>query len=252
MNGERVVVLGWSRAILMQLAHPLVAAGVHDHSTFRGGVAGAAVRLHNTVSAMLALTFGDADRRAAAVAKIRSIHRSVNGTLKREAGIFPAGTRYSADDPQLLLWVHATLVDSSALMYQRVIAPLSERELDEICDASVPYLTDLGGDAATAPRTWAALRSYMDRMERSGALVATVEARALANAILTPTAAGRRVPFTGVQRLLTVGLLPPTIRGAYEFGWSDTQDARCARVLATLRTARRVTPRLIARFRDSS
>src|SRR5262245_31433510 len=62
INGERIVLLGWSRAILMQLAHPLVAAGVHDHSTFRGGAFTGAMRLHHTVRAMLALTFGDGQR----------------------------------------------------------------------------------------------------------------------------------------------------------------------------------------------
>src|SRR5688572_4623560 len=63
VNAERVVLLGWGRAILMQLAHPLVAAGVYEHSSFRATPWAAASRLHATVRAMLALTFGtDAER----------------------------------------------------------------------------------------------------------------------------------------------------------------------------------------------
>ena len=103
VNSERLVLLGWSRAILMQIAHPLIAAGVTQHSTFRGGVLDAAKRLHHTIAAMLSLTFGDDERRAAAVARIRGIHRSVNGALETAAGPFAAGSRYSAEDPALLL-----------------------------------------------------------------------------------------------------------------------------------------------------
>src|SRR5918996_1999556 len=107
VNSERVVLLGWSPAILMQLAHPLIAAGVLQHSTFHGGAFAAVARLHHTVSAMLSLTFGDQERRAAALSGIKAIHRRVHGTLPVSAGLFPAGTAYSAEDPALLLWVHA-------------------------------------------------------------------------------------------------------------------------------------------------
>ena len=61
INGERVVVLGWTRAILLQIAHPLIAAGVHEHSRFRESPWAAAERLHSTIRAMLALTFGPED-----------------------------------------------------------------------------------------------------------------------------------------------------------------------------------------------
>jgi uncharacterized protein (DUF2236 family) len=99
INGERIVLLGWSRAILMQLAHPLVAAGVHDHSTFRHGPLTAATRLHETVKAMLALTFGDAQRSGAALDGIRAIHHRVHGALSHSIGPYLAGSRYSAEDP---------------------------------------------------------------------------------------------------------------------------------------------------------
>jgi uncharacterized protein (DUF2236 family) len=58
INAERIVLLGWGRAILLQLAHPLIAAGVHDHSGFRSTTWAAVTRLYHTVHAMLALTFG--------------------------------------------------------------------------------------------------------------------------------------------------------------------------------------------------
>ena len=67
INGERLAVLGWSRAILLQLAHPLMAAGVFDHSGFRASPMAAVGRLYHTTQAMLAITFGDEQRHRAAI-----------------------------------------------------------------------------------------------------------------------------------------------------------------------------------------
>jgi len=86
LNGERVVLLGWSRAILLQLAHPLVAAGVAEHSTFRDGRLAAAFRLRQTVRAMLALAFGDRAATERTIAHIQAIHRRVHGHLNEATG----------------------------------------------------------------------------------------------------------------------------------------------------------------------
>ena len=69
VNREVVVVAGWGRAILLQLAHPSVAAGVHHHSSFRGSLRSSFRRLHSTVGAMLSLTFGDAEQMITAAAR---------------------------------------------------------------------------------------------------------------------------------------------------------------------------------------
>jgi len=242
------VILSWSRAILMQLAHPLIAAGVLQHSSFRGDVVQAAVRLHHTIRAMLALTFGGDQQREAALSRIRGIHRIVNGTLASAVGPFPAGTRYSAEDPALLLWVHATLVDSAVEIYQRVVAPLGERDLDDFCVESASVLHALGGDSATTPRTWSAVRQYIAQVEASGVLVLTDETRALGAAVLSPRAAGLPVPLTGLQHRVTVGLLPPHIRDGYGFEWEPSHEARLTRTLARLRNVRRVLPLAIAQW----
>ena len=112
VNAERVVLLGWGRAILLQLAHPLVAAGVHDHSSVRATPWAAATRLHTTVRAMLALTFGTDAERQHALYGIQQIHRRVRGHLPTAVGAWAAGTAYSAEDPALVLWVHLTLLES--------------------------------------------------------------------------------------------------------------------------------------------
>ena len=246
VSSERVVLLGWSRAILLQLAHPLVAAGVADHSDFKGGVLQAARRLHATVGAMLSLTFGDPEQREAALNRIRTIHRSVHGTLTEPVGPFRAGARYSAEDPALLLWVHATLVESSADIYQRLVAPLTPAALDALCDEAVPTLLDLGGDPKTAPRTWPALVGYMTTVLESGLLATSPRTRALADGVLSPRAARIPVPLGGPNRLITIGLLPPSVRAIYGYQWSPARERRFLRTLSLIRTARRLAPDALA------
>src|SRR5687767_3094336 len=153
------MLLAWARAILLQLAHPLVAAGVAEHSTFRGGPLTAASRLHHTVRAMLSLTFGSEAARQATLAHINGIHRRVNGTLDENVGVFTAGTPYSAEDPELLLWVHATLLESIPLVYDRLVAPLSEAERDRYCIEAIPTLRALGVPGGE-PHTWLGTRAY--------------------------------------------------------------------------------------------
>src|SRR4051812_8692295 len=136
VNGERVVLLGWPCAILMQVAHPLIAAGVLDHSTFRDNAVAPIRRLHSTVRAMLGLSFGTPAERAEVITTIRSIHTRVNGTLQTDVGRYAAGTRYSAEDPALLLWVHATLVDTSIRLFDMLAGKLTDQDRDEYCRES--------------------------------------------------------------------------------------------------------------------
>jgi uncharacterized protein (DUF2236 family) len=248
LNGERLVILSWSRAILLQMAHPLIATGVAQHSTFRGGAGAAARRAHNTVGAMLSLTFGDEPAREAALSRIRGIHATVRGTLLRSAGPFPAGTPYSAEDPELLLWVHATLLESIPDIYQRLVAPLTPEELDAFCAESAPTLIALGGDAERAPRTWRALCDYIDAVHRGGVLAITQEARDIARGVLEPRIAGLPFPGGSIHRLITVGLLPDPIRAAYGFAWDARRAVRLERTLRFLRAARRLAPDRVVRW----
>jgi uncharacterized protein (DUF2236 family) len=240
------MLLGWARAILLQLAHPLVAAGVADHSSFREGGLAAAKRLHLTVRAMLALTFGDERGRAAALDGILAIHKRVHGHLPAAAGRFAAGTSYSAEDPDLVLWVHATLLDSIPLIYERLFSPLTAAERDAYCTEAAPVAIDLGARPDEVPRTAAALVDYLDRMYASGSIAVSAQARELAAAVLAPPFAVVVAPAAWVNRLVTVGLLPDRIRMEYGFRWSDAQERSLTRVTVMLRVLRRATPAAIA------
>ena len=114
---EQVLMIGGGRALLMQAAHPLVAAGVMEHSAYREEPWRRLERHHER-------GLGDRLREPArggrAAARVRAMHARVRGGRARQMGPFPAGTRYSAGDPELLLWVHGTLVDTALLVYEHL------------------------------------------------------------------------------------------------------------------------------------
>jgi uncharacterized protein (DUF2236 family) len=247
INAERVLIIAWLRAILLQLAHPLIAAGVAEHSTFRGGTKAAAFRLHRTLNAMLAISFGSDRERTAALDGIRAIHRRVQGTLPIACGPFAAGTRYSAEDPELLLWVHVTLIESVLLGYQQLVGPLTAADRDRYCAESAEIAVALGARTEAVPRRWDALRGTVERNCASEAIVVGEQARTLASALLTPFGGWLgRSAISPILSLLAAGQLPTSVRSQYGFAWNSTRDWRFKRTMALLRTIRRGTPRPIA------
>jgi uncharacterized protein (DUF2236 family) len=251
INGERLALLGWSRAILLQLAHPLIAAGVFDHSGFRSSPMAAVSRLYHTTQAMLAITFGDARRQAGAIAGIRQIHTRVNGTLPMAVGPFPAGTPYSAEDPALLLWVHATLLESMVITYEQLVGPLPPDERDRYCAESLPPSVALGMRDADAPRSWHDLQAYLQQQESSGTIVVGPQARQLADAILRTSIPAVLAPARAISGLITAALLPPRIRQEYGLPWSEDRQRRFERVASLTRRLRAVTPAALALFADA-
>jgi uncharacterized protein (DUF2236 family) len=243
VNREIVVIAGWGRAILMQLAHPKVAAGVAEHSSFRGSLRSSLRRLSSTIRAMLSLSFGTREEAIAAAAGINRIHDRVSGRVADSAGAVAAGQHYSAHDPELLCWVHATLLDSMPLTYELLAGPLSAQERDRYCAEAAIMEPLLGIPAQLLPRSSAALNGYLRQTLDSGVIAVSPTSRTLARAILFPPGWRLMWPAFRFIQLLTIGLLPPTIRDGYGFTWT-ARDARALnRWTAALRTARRVTPR---------
>lgn len=235
INRERVVVAGWGRAILLQLTHPSVAAGVDAHSAFRGSLLSSVSRLHATVRAMLSLTFGDDDRVIAAAAGINTIHDRVRG---RDG----AGCPYSAHDPELLRWVHATLLDSIPLVYNRLVEPLTAADRDQYCAEAAIMEPLLGIPHGWLPRTSSQLDDYMRDSLAGGALVVTDASRALARAVLYPPRWYSVWPAFRPVQLLTIGTLPRSIREAYGFPWTVRDERALARWTSALRASLRLLP----------
>ena len=235
----------------MQLAHPLVAAGVREHSTFRGGPLTAARRLHHTVRAMLALTFGAPAARTAALDGIRAIHRRVHGILPTAAGHFSAGTRYSAEDPALVLWVHATLLESIPLAYETLVAPLTDAERDHYCVDAGDVAVALGAVPSAVPRDTRSLRRYLSTMYESGAIAVGADARELTAAVLAPPIPLVTGAAAALNRRVTLGLLPPALRQQYGFAWDADDARRFDRTVRWVRRARTATPRMLATWPEA-
>jgi uncharacterized protein (DUF2236 family) len=200
---------------------------------------------------MLQLTFGDAATHARTIAGIRAIHRRVNGRIRHAVGTFPAGTAYSAEDPALVLWVHATLIESIVLAYESLVRPLSAAERDAYCREAAPVAIELGARPAEVPLDWASVRRYIDDMLASGAIAVGPDGAALARALLAGRFSMLAGPAAWANRLLTAGWLPPRLRAEYGLAWNASHERRFHQTLRLLRRIRTLTPPLIAHWAEA-
>ncbi|MGH2747637.1 MAG: oxygenase MpaB family protein [Actinomycetota bacterium] len=228
INRESILLLGGRAALLMQLAHPLVAAGVADYSAFRSDPIG---RLRRTLDVMLTIVFGEESVAVEAARKVNSLH-------DRIAGVAADGTPYRAKDPQLLLWVNFTLVDSSLRVYEACVATLSDGERDRYYEETkiVARLFDIPEEII--PPTISDLREWANQKIASREVTVTPTARALAEPILRPI---RLVPWrlAAASAFITAALLPAQIREGYGLRLSRPATAALA---AGRQTSRRLLP----------
>lgn len=237
---ENLVALGAGpRAVLLEVAHPLVAAGVAAHSRFRRDPAG---RLLRTMTSAMQVTFGSTRHLAAGNRHMAECHRSVHGLLATSVGRYPAGTVYDACDPALRVWVWATVVDSLWAAHEALIRPLSFTELTQFYAGGRQHGLRLGLPERRLPLDWWAFRDYVDGISAEHLAIGP-DARAIAGALFDAPVTGavsRALSFVGV------GLLPPELRAAYGLAWGPAQQARHQRLISLLRRLRRVTPELLA------
>jgi uncharacterized protein (DUF2236 family) len=186
---------------------------------------------------MLSLTFGDTVQMISAAATINTIHDRVNGRVRDGLG-----EAYSAHDPDLQRWVHATLLESIPLTYELLVGSLTPDERDRYCSEAGIVEPLLGMPAGHLPRDSAQLDTYMREMLAGGNIVVTDTSRALARALLYPPRWYVLWPVFRAIQLLTLGSLPPSIRRAYGFGWRARDERAFARWTTLLRTSLRLLP----------
>ncbi len=220
---ERAVGLAGPRALLMQAAHPVAFAGFFEATTM---LAEPYPRLARTAKVLTAIGFGTREEADAATRPVRAIHRRVRGALREPAGRFAAGTPWRADDPELLLWIIATLVDSNLLVYQRYVGALS-RDEQEAYWQDFRLLAELFGlPYEHTPSDIDAFEAYVAGVLASGDLHVGAKARELAvEIVMRPPVPKRFVPLLELVNQVTVGLLPPDIRRQYGFGWDPVRGA---------------------------
>ena len=218
---ETVVLLGGGRAVLMQIAHPLVAMGVSAHSSYMSDPFGRADR---TLMLGEYLTFGSTLKARRAAQTINRLHRHVHGTLPMDAGAYSRGCRYDARNPELLLWVHATLVDTLLLTYMLFVGPLSVEEQDQYYQESKAIARLLGLQPGDMPGSVNDLKRYVDDMVNSNRLAATPQARELAQQVLFPPAPFVIRPLMHLNFQITCALLPQPVREIYGLEWDDMRQ----------------------------
>jgi uncharacterized protein (DUF2236 family) len=215
VHRERAIALSGPRALLMQAAHPLAVSGLLAHST---DLEEPYDRLARTAEVMSAIGFGTREEADAATRSVRAMHRRVRGTLKQHVGPYAAGTPYRADDPELLLWVLFTLVDSGLVVYEKYVARMTDAQRAAYWDDYKVVGRLFGLRLRDMPNTLDDLREYRREMLASGRLVVTDWARTRARQIvLEPPVPLYVKPLVEAANFVTVALLPAEIRRQYGF-----------------------------------
>ena len=225
VDREVAVLGGGSCALLMQLAHPVVAAGVADHSAYATDPFG---RLFRTLTSIFDIAFGSGAEADAAVRRVNAIHSRVVGRMPE------TDTPYSAMDPEALLWVHATLVDTALRVHSRFVAPLTPEEEQAYHLEWVPVAELLGVPAADVPATIGDLRAWMAEMIASGRVQVTPTARDVARSVLYPTSPPPRLVWDAAH-LVSFSVLPATLRRQYGIRWSRRRERGVERLARATR-----------------
>lgn len=241
---DLVIFLGGGRAALLQLAHPYVAYGVHDHSRTRDDVVG---RFRRTFDNVFAMAFGTLDEALTSARRVHRIHTHITGTIGEDAGAFPRGAPYQANELAGLIWVWATLVDSVVAVYAAIGEPLDDAERDAYYRGAVRFARLFGIGPGDVPATWAGFAAYMAATIASPAITVTTPARQMAGFLF-----GGRVGV--VARAVSAALLPPSVRAQFGLPFGRRERALATATLAAVRAARAVTPRAawdVPAYRDA-
>jgi uncharacterized protein (DUF2236 family) len=194
------------RSLMIQALHPLAMAGVAQHSDWRRDPFG---RLAATSGYVLTVTYGDTAAANAAAARVRAVHKHVHGTDD------VTGLGYSAEDPSLLLWVHAGMVDSIVHVVQRYGRGLDAAEADRYVAQMVPFAEMVGVPTEQVPTSVLALSRYIESFDL---LQATPAARDAIGVVLDPPdlSDDLRDLFHDLGQV-AIGTLPDWARSMYGF-----------------------------------
>ena len=141
--------VGGTAAVILELAEPAVRAGVWEHTSFRKDPLR---RLRRTGLAAMISVYGARSVAEPMIARVVQMHSSIKGTTA-------AGIHYSASDPRLLTWVHATASFGFVEAYSRYVGALSTQDLDAYYREGVAVSRMYG--AADAPRSSAEMQALM-------------------------------------------------------------------------------------------
>ena len=245
VNREGVLLAGGGTALILQLAHPLVAAGVSQHSNYREDPWG---RLYRTLDLTTKIVFGSTATAEEASARIRHTHGRVRGKSAEEGGAYPAGTPYDARTHELVMWVHATLIHTSLLVYQRYVKPLTIAEQRAYYEEQKLLGEQFGVPVEHQPAGFAEFNDYFDDMLASDRIAVTDALRDVVDAVMHPDLPFVARPVIGAMNLATIGLLPERLRDELGLPWGPNRRRLYEAGRVVLSTALPVLPKLVREF----
>ena len=242
LGGDWTMLLGGGRALLMQVAHPVVAAGVEQHSDFR---ANPWKRLTGTLDLYFSVVFGGDPRARRAGANLRALHREIKG-------VDEDGNRYHALDPEAFAWVHATLVDSAVQMIERFRRGMTDAERQRYYDEMGQVGALYGVRSQDLPADWTSFQSYVDEMARERLrdsqtvrdVLHSVMHPARPPVLPVPDALWRAGSWPGaaLARLVTIGTLPVPLRERLALSWTEGQQRTLEASQQAIRRVQSVIP----------
>lgn len=209
VNREGVIAMGALRALLMQVAHPMVAQGVAEHSDFRRKPLR---RVYKTLHAQQTIVFGNVEQAVESLLQVYARHATVSGSVP----YLSEGAKYQANDPLLQIWVHATLVDSVMRVYNIYLPPLSSQEQSQFYRESRLFAQLMGISCEIIPETLEEFNCWIDEIMASDEIRVTPAGQEIAKSLL-------RMPlsiFWPTNYLLATGSLPPKLRDEYGLKWT--------------------------------
>ena len=241
VDREAAVFLGAGRALLLQLAHPWVAAAIADQSRVFTDPVG---RFHRTFNVMFTMVFGTPDQALAVARRLYRRHAMVVGVLPTAAGPFAAGSPYYANEVSALRWVHATLVETALLAHDLVLPALSDDARERYWSEARLYAALFGIPTDSLAPDWKSFLAYREAMTESDVLTVSPAARDIVRQIFSGAATRIRPPMW--YRALTAQMLPDRLRVAFELPLGEAERRSASRALKWMR---RTYPSLPDRLR---
>lgn len=238
VDREAAIFLGAGRALLLQLAHPWVAAAIAEHSHVLGDPIG---RFHRTFAVVFTMVFGTVDDALAASRRLHRRHDQITGTIADAAGPFPAGSSYAANEVAALRWVYATLTETALVARDLVLPPLGDEERQSYYAEQKRFAALFGIPAERLPPDWASFAADNAAMCQSDILTVGATAKAIARSVMAGAGSSLPIPFW--YHAVTAQMLPARLRDAFELRYGDAEQRAAERALLRLRRLYPLLPR---------
>jgi uncharacterized protein (DUF2236 family) len=237
-------------ALMLQVAHPTVGAGVAEHSNFQADPWG---RLFRTLDYTTCTIYGGPELAWSVGRRVREMHKQIKG-------VRPDGERYHALEPKAYAWVHATLAEAIVAGHQKFSSPtLTPAEVETFWHEWRPVGRLVGVRLEDLPETWGDFQVYLHEMvestlERTEAVVDVLDS--LSNPAAPPVPAVRREriwkllrgPVARPGETATLGLLPPVLRERFGIEWTRWRQREFDAAAAISRRSRPLMPKAARDF----